>query len=377
MNSSPKLYLLVVAIALLGVLACPASAQIFTSSQTITVGSGPRGIAIDDLDGDGYPDIVVANSGGSSVSVLINKGHHNGNFFPKVDYPLGTNQGPTSVAIANISSATKKDIVVCDYLAGKIALLKGNGNGTFQPAMLFSVGPGTTSPQSLTVADLDNNGSAYVIVTVLANNTVRLFRWNGTALVTTASASYPVGRLPWAVTTANLNHDHIPDIITANTYGGNVSVLLSTGPHTYAPAVNYTMVGGGPDSVDTGDLDGDGNPDIIAPDAFSSNLVVFNGNGDGTFDAAVRTPDAGSGISVVAAKLQGLSVPDVIIADFYNNQIDVRLNNGGGTLTPDSGSPYATGSGPAFVAIGNLKKNGEKDVVVSNLNSNTITIWYQ
>jgi hypothetical protein len=375
-NSSPKLWSAVFAITLVAVLCCPASANIFTNSQTINVGSGPRGIAIDDVNGDGFPDIVVANSNDNTVSVLINDG--TGLNFTRHDYAAGN--GPTSVAIASITNPARKDIVVCDYLGGQVRVLRNNGAGAFTTSVSLAVG---MSPQSVAVGQLDNTTQNYIVVTVLSTNVVKILKWNGTALaLVSPTAGYPVGRLPWAVQVGKLNGDAYPDIVTANTYGGNLSVLLSTGPHTYASAVNYPFGGGGATSVAIADLDGDGNNDLLTPNYFAAQLLDFKGNGTGVFTLQPKINDfAPLGISIAAANLQGLyTVPDVIIADYTTATagLEVLLNDGSGNLTTrDPGSPYATGGEPVFVTTGALVPGGKLAAVASALEDNVITIWYQ
>jgi len=88
-----------------------------------------------------------------------------------------------------------------------------------------------------------------------------------------------------------------------------------------------------------------------------------------------KTPAAGSGYSVATAYLQGLSVPDLLIADLNNNFIDVEYNDGSGVF--HSAGHFATGTQPVYVETGDLKNNGKTDAVISNLGSNSITIWYQ
>jgi hypothetical protein len=75
-----------------------------------TTGLGPVSIASADLDGDGKLDLVTANSGDSTVSVLL--GHGDGTFAAKVDYPVGTN--PHSVSLDDVDGDRRLDIVTAN-----------------------------------------------------------------------------------------------------------------------------------------------------------------------------------------------------------------------------------------------------------------------
>jgi hypothetical protein len=125
-----------------------------TFQNVVTYDAGGIGtfwLAVADVNGDGKPDIVLANWCGTSgcgnpgpVTVLLGNG--DGTFQTAVAYSSGGYQ-PDSVAVADLNGDGKPDIVVanfcgsvanCDNVLSTVGVLLGNGDGTFQPALIYS-----------------------------------------------------------------------------------------------------------------------------------------------------------------------------------------------------------------------------------------------
>ena len=108
---------------------------------------------------------------------------------------------------------------------------------------------------SVAVADFNKDGNLDLAVSYLEDNAVRvLTSGNGQF---NAAVAYPVGKQPYWIASGDLNGDGYPDLVTANTTDGTVSVLLNNKNGTFAAAVPYT-VGKQPYQVAIGDLNGDG-----------------------------------------------------------------------------------------------------------------------
>ncbi|CAF1365461.1 unnamed protein product [Adineta steineri] len=147
----------------------PLACNFFLNQTTYAVSTNPYSVAVVDVDSDYKPDIVVANSGSANVGVLLNAG--NGTFNNQTTYTVGNN--PHSVVVVDVNSDYKPDIIVANYGSNTVSVLLNAGNGTFN-----------------------------------------------------AQTTYPVGNEPYSVAVVDVNSDYKPDIIVAN-YGSNtVSVLL-------------------------------------------------------------------------------------------------------------------------------------------------------
>src|SRR5690349_2235045 len=85
----------------------PVFAQSFASPVTYTVGTNPYDGALGDFNGDGKPDLAVANNSTSNVSVLLGNG--DGTFGTRTDYDVG--QPPSGVVVTDLNSDGKLDIV--------------------------------------------------------------------------------------------------------------------------------------------------------------------------------------------------------------------------------------------------------------------------
>ena len=72
------------------------------------------------------------------MSVLLGNG--NGTFQAAVNFPTGA--GPNSVAVADVNGDGKPDLIVANYYGSTVSVLLGNGNGTFQAPVNFATGVG-------------------------------------------------------------------------------------------------------------------------------------------------------------------------------------------------------------------------------------------
>src|SRR5437870_3724775 len=86
--------------------------SLFTLPQSVLIANGasPQSVAVADLNGDGKPDVAVANNGSHSVSVLLNAG--NGAFQPLATYTVPVNNNPVQVISADLNGDQKPDLIV-------------------------------------------------------------------------------------------------------------------------------------------------------------------------------------------------------------------------------------------------------------------------
>ena len=103
----------------------------------------PNSVAVGDFNGDGKSDLVTADGGGDTASVLLGNG--NGTF--QASRPSAREAEPDSVAVADFNGDGKSDLVTADYNDNTASVLLGNGDGTFQAKQSF--GTGTSLTQSL------------------------------------------------------------------------------------------------------------------------------------------------------------------------------------------------------------------------------------
>ena len=90
--------------------------------SVFTGGWGPIAIASGDLDGDGIPDIASSASFLDKVSVFVGQG--NGNFAAPVDFALPENSDPVGITASDFNGDGTPDLAVADFTdQGIVSLL--------------------------------------------------------------------------------------------------------------------------------------------------------------------------------------------------------------------------------------------------------------
>ena len=147
----------------------------FAAPQTFATGSDPTSVAVSDLNGDGRPDLIVANRGSNTVSVLLNTtapGATTPSFAAQQSFATGIS--PNMVTAADVNGDGRPDILVANGYSSNLGVLlnttaPGATTLSFAAQQTFATG-GT--PQSVTVADLNGDGRPDVLLASYASNTV-------------------------------------------------------------------------------------------------------------------------------------------------------------------------------------------------------------
>src|SRR5207247_1003460 len=106
--------------------ALPKPAASLNAAQNFATGLTPFSVAVGDVNGDGKPDLAVANYNSNTVSVLLGNG--NGTFQAAQNFATGAT--PRSAAVADLNGDGKPDLAVANYGSNTgitVSVLLGNG----------------------------------------------------------------------------------------------------------------------------------------------------------------------------------------------------------------------------------------------------------
>lgn len=299
----------------------PLSPGSFSSISRFTVGYDPLAVAIGDLNNDGFPDLVTADSSFDSISILFQNPSIPGDFLGANNVAAGNY--PNDVAIGDLDGDGLFDLAVADNDLS-ILFQDPSNIGTFLPRVSLGV-----KSSSVAIGDLDGDLLLDLAVTQSSTNNVKVLLQDpvtpGTFL---PAASFAAADQPTDVAIGDLNADTRPDLAIANMgppsgpapYG--VSVLLQDPgtPGSFLPATNYITTGAGSPEVAIGDLNDDGSPDLAAAsgmwdlDGFVS--VLFEDPATpGTFMPTVNLKIDFQVISVAIGDLNEDSLNDLAVGD--------------------------------------------------------------
>ena len=270
-------------------------------------------------------------------------------------------------------------------MAGTIAVLLGNGDGTFQTAVSIRTKGAYYPLRRVAVADVNADGKLDLLVAnqcdiICATNgsPIAVLLGNGDGTFQAAVSYGSGGYEPSSIAVADVNGDGKPDLLVANRCGssgsciiGFVGVLLGNGDGTFQPAVTYSSGGSFADSIAVADVNGDGKLDLLVAnncvsscDTTGSAIGVLLGNGNGTFQAAVLSLTApfsfNPGGQIAVADFDGDGKLDLVTGSI------LVLGNGDGTFQ----APLYLGAGPrenTGAAVGDFDGDGRPDVALGGV----------
>jgi uncharacterized protein (TIGR03437 family) len=344
----------------------PAQTISFVQRSQIPTGQNPTALAVADFTGNGESDLIVANQGAASLSIL--RGLGNGFFQPLISEATGIS--PRALAVGDFNQDGRLDLAVTNFASNNVNIFLGNGNGTFRLFESLTA----AGPSAIVAADFNGDGKLDLAVVETNSNSVSIFRGagNGTFLPLFASA---VGDRPVSIATADLNGDGRLDLAVANMAANNVSILLGTDTGIFLAPRNFSA-GPLPACVALADFDGNGTIDIAVANATGSSpgsISLLLGLGNGAFSSP-RIFTAGSSPSfLVAGDFNLDGKPDLAVANTASNTISIFLGVGNGFFAPPI--DFVTGNAPAWISVADLNTDGRPDLLVANSTSNFVSVW--
>jgi len=270
----------------------PANAGRFLVPVDYAVGNTPRQLKVADLNRDGLPDIAVANSESYSVSILFQQSGNPGSLKPAVSLPTAIK--PNGLAISDINADGWPDIAVGGYggsaspqHGAAILLHDPNSSESFLAAQTIN---SDSISESIAAADVDGDGLIDLVLD--AESSIKVLRQTSAAPLTFSSpVSAVAGTRPVFVEILDFDGDDYVDILVANAgsavdgTGASVSFIRQNPDlhGQYFGAVN-SLTAGGARSLVAADLNDDGYPDLAVA------TVVFQAQAPGVISVLLQEP---------------------------------------------------------------------------------------
>jgi exosome complex RNA-binding protein Rrp42 (RNase PH superfamily) len=367
------------------------TASTLGSPIPFTSGSAPRQVAISDIDGDGKPDLVAINSGSNTVSVYRNIGSGTitgASFASKVDFAIGT--GPVALAVGDLDADGKPDIAVSVTTSPAISVLKNTSTaGTVSFATTINFGT-EAAPRGVAIVDLDTDGKPELVTVSSTANTIAIHK-NNTSVGTINNVSFnsyttfTANASPESIAVGDFDSDSKPDFVVSHTGGASLAVMRNTFTSgTFSLAKTNVTVGvASSGNVIVSDLDGDTKPDIALASGTDKTVHVFWNTTFGSFPAfdplVTFTTNVNNIQCVAAADLDADGKRDLILGSLSGKVVAFRNENTSSGYIDATSFPtaveFSAGTATNYgLAVEDLNADSKLDVLASDNAGGTVFV---
>ncbi|HAV33554.1 MAG TPA: hypothetical protein DC058_21485 [Planctomycetaceae bacterium] len=336
--------------------------------------SGVAGASVDSR-------LVVAESGMSTVRLYQGSGQGlpTGLLNRQVTAEYAVNGPPVDLVVSDLDGNGTLDLATANSTAsGAVSILLGSGS-TLNPAAGIDLPSGSSA---LTVADLNNDGVGDLLVAGMDGN-VRLLRGNGNGSFQPAMTVFQSSLIS-ALHVADISGDGIPDLIVEHQSSGSLTFVQGTGAGAFILRGNIQS-GGGVQVSRMADVNRDGLADVVVGTAAGS-IRVYQGKSAGVLDPSsllttqLNLPETAPVQDLQVADLTGDDRPEIAV-------LQVSQNDG------FSGSLIAVFAAPALpnsqwelwsekrgefqhLFVEELGKDGRPDLLLASRSGRDYA-WYQ
>ena len=346
----------------------------FGSRQTFAVGNGPNALSVTDLNNDHRLDVVVTNIFDNTVSVLLNNGTGgNASFQSQATFAVGAQ--PYDVTVADVDGDGKPDVITANYGGNSLSVLRGDGTGSFDAQQPTPVGE---RPVAVSVADVNGDKRLDLIATNRRDGTLSILLNDGDAFV--LSQTLDAGKQPVSTAVANVNGDGRPSIVIVNYSNSTPRVLLAS-----TSSFNPATPGNATESLNNTalvDLTRDRIRDSVILDASGS--VLFRQGLAGS-DGAFMPPmilNAGRRARDLTIVNSGSSLSVATADSSFDPALSAAANQFLYTVSLYAVSAESVSRTIAFTSLllptrivaGDLTGDGRDDIVVANSLDNSLQV---
>lgn len=337
----------------------------WTFGSSISITPLIIGLAVGDVNQDGWQDVVVACSD-DRVRIALNDGAGG---LLEVSTTIQVGYAPQALLVGPTGADPIPDIVVAGGESGTLAVLRNLGGGSFASPVKLPLG---NEPAQVVLADLAADGAREVLAFCGGGDVFRVpFDAAGQPVVPAAVAAGSGAR---GVAVGDFDEDGALDAVTADYSAGTLTLLRGDGAGGLATQAVRPMGSGSlPRGLAVSDLDRDGHLDLLATLYGADQVAVLRGDGDFGFTALPSVPTGEEPYAVAVAHLNADGLPDLAVTCYVSDTVSLHFGDGTGAFP--ASQVLACGDGPMGVATGDVNQDGWTDVLVAARQAGEVSVY--
>jgi hypothetical protein len=324
--------------------------------ETVDVpgGTEPAALAVADFDGDGLLDIAAANRFSDDGTLIRVRVSPKGVEAEGVPFPTG--RSPSALAVLDLNGDGFPDLAVANEGSGTVSFLQGGRGGL---TLLDELRAGVR-PRALAVADHDGDGFPDLTVADFPSGSIHHFQ--GSPAGPRPAGVEAAGGNPVALAAGDFDGDGAPDLAAG--LGSGQLVSFRGGAAILLPA-GALEAGLDPAELVAGDFDGDGFLDLLVGNRSSGDVTHFSGGLEGLRRVenieGLRDP-----VALASGDFNGDGIADALVAKRRSFRATVLYGRRGGGFTLDDviTNPSSAPTNPRAALARDFDNDGIDDAVV-------------